>query len=663
MKEIAFRLGNSLRKQILIPFMTIIILTCIVVVYVAYNNSISVTTKELLNSIQTEVEHTNHTLQLLFDQGEAVLNQFALKEELYNYEKHKDTISRQFQQLVDANPMIARMYLSSAKGDVMIYPTHGPLDVDLRETEWYQKAIHSGEDIIWFAPYEDRGEGDLMITAVKPLYEQGRLIGVLGLDITYENFLQFINNSPFNETVFQTFIMDENGIYIVDKNGQAGKKATEEPFYHLIHGEEGTAEFSDGKNDFLLAYQMNKKTGWRFIQLGMKDQLVKNAMKMITPIFLALFVVSIISITIFLIVIHIITSRLKTMQKTMKKVEQGHLTAQIKLEKPMDEVYALSNSFNEMIKEIRTMMEKVILASNKVKDAAQMLVANAEENTAASLEIGKTMEKIADGASSQLELITENTKATNVLAEQIEVIGEQSTWLASSADQLVKQANVGLEKVDFLSQQFTESKTITNEMVEAVQYLNKSSAAIQQIIQTITSIQQQTHLLALNATIEAARAGEHGKGFAVVADEVKKLAEQSELSLKEIEMKISMMQNGIGKTVQLIQQNSQSMDEQGKAVAETKHIFHLIHTSIQGSMDLFTMIANSVQAMGKQMDIIIDNSNEMTMISQETAAGTEQVSASIEETTASMEQLNDLAVHLDELANDLTKEIDKFKME
>ena len=72
-----------------------------------------------------------------------------------------------------------------------------------------------------------------------------------------------------------------------------------------------------------------------------------------------------------------------------------------------------------------------------------------------------------------------------------------------------------------------------------IKVLGDISKQMEQIVNIVNSIADQTNLLSLNASIEAARAGEYGRGFSIVAGEVRKLSEETKQSVSNVANLIS----------------------------------------------------------------------------------------------------------------------------
>ncbi|WP_456279335.1 methyl-accepting chemotaxis protein [Bacillus sp. AK128] len=255
-----------------------------------------------------------------------------------------------------------------------------------------------------------------------------------------------------------------------------------------------------------------------------------------------------------------------------------------------------------------------------------------------------------------------NQESIHLLSSRMKQVEEEAQEIRVNSETMTNSSEDGMKRVQLLKKQFGETTRLSDEMVGAVKSLDENSGSISEIVKSIAQIASQTNLLALNAAIEAARAGEAGKGFAVVAEEVRKLAEQTEGSLRDISTIIETMQGETKKTVSLITQTSESMQQQGQAVSETEAAFTTISDAILSSRKLVTSISESLESMVKEKDVLVSNASNLSSISQETAAGTQQVSASIEETTASMEQLNKLAFDLENHAQEMSNQIKRFKL-
>lgn len=160
-------------------------------------------------------------------------------------------------------------------------------------------------------------------------------------------------------------------------------------------------------------------------------------------------------------------------------------------------------------------------------------------------------------------------KFATVVTDQV-IREQQVSEAAQTAFEISQQTDVSAQRgAVVVNDTMHTMRKIAVDMQAAsggVEALGKQSLLISSIIQTISSIAQQTNLLALNAAIEAARAGEQGRGFAVVADEVRQLAGRTSSATEEIASVVLQNQKLVDETVAEMA-NSKSQAEQGLELA------------------------------------------------------------------------------------------------
>lgn len=651
----------SIRRQILVPFLSVIIISCFLISLFSYQSIMKITTSAQTKTTKEQVKALNDSIEIFFDNMESTINRVSVKNELHNTKTKRSIIMKEFEQTTIHNPSIGSLYFGVEKtGDTILYPkTELPKDYDPRKRPWYQQAEKNPGKLIWTDPYIDSFTGKMIVTLAKTVSYKNQLTGVIAIDITLETLTTMMNQKKIGESGF-VFLLDQNGHYITHPNSaKVTQDFSKDSLYSKMNKKEGSLIGTYDDKEKLIGYVTNKTTKWKIVGLVDKSEIIDQANKIIIPNLVTLGIIILIAFFISIISTRSITKPIKQLRNTVRSMAEGNFTVKTNIER-QDEIGHLAHDFNTMGDAMNITLKKVSLLSDKVTESSMTLVASAEENSAASNEVAITIQQIASSTTNQTELSQDNEIAIQNVSNHIKSINNYTQKMSIDSDKMSNASEHGRKTVLELKQQFEATTKNADTMSKAVNSLDIRSHEISEIVGTITNLASQTNLLALNAAIEAARAGEHGKGFAVVADEVKKLAELTNQSTKEITDIISTMQTDTSSTVRLIDETNQQIKHQGEFVVETEQAFNSIADIIRETFSEFSNLTNTSNDIMKHLDTMLTNSKHLISISQETAAGTEEVSASTEQTAASMEQLNKLATDLEVLSHDMHNEIKKF---
>lgn len=369
-----------------------------------------------------------------------------------------------------------------------------------------------------------------------------------------------------------------------------------------------------------------------------------------------------ISIGIAVFIGRLISRPVMKMANQASKIASGDLTVDEIKVKNKDEIGDLADSFNQMTRNLKILIEKIRLDSEQVASSAEELTAAAEQTTQATNHISTSIQEVANGAEIQGHGVNESSIAMKDMAQKIQQMAETTSSISELATETNGEARNGRYSLQKVTEQMNTIREFVDESASVINSLGVHSQEIGKIIDVITSIADQTNLLALNAAIEAARAGEYGKGFAVVADEVRKLAEQSKESADQITELIQKIQGDATTATDVMDKGTQEVKEGMLVVHEAEENFEKIQKLIEQVTAQIQEASASSEEMSASVQQVTASIEEIARIAKESSNNTQNIASASEEQLASMEEIVSSASALSKLAEDLQEQASQFKI-
>ncbi|WAM34011.1 methyl-accepting chemotaxis protein [Caldicellulosiruptor morganii] len=696
-KRPGFSKGGRLAKKFALLIISILVIPILIIDVISISTSVNSVLNESKKSYLAATTATSSYFQLAFKTAQNNGTQLMANELVQRlYSESKQAALDEFQKftlqsdalkvvqnLIVADNMIAGVYIFVDKERSLFVPSL-PFEINydkLKKTSWYQKIIEAGAPVLFESHSEEFDSIAKSNNANMPEYafsigmpfrdiQTNETLGVMVLDIKKQWMQETLQNTQISQNGGYMLAVSPSGNVILPSEWENSFKSLPDRNTEFVKKilQQQSAQKTDGAFDsifsgkpFLITYSQVPDTGWTIVGMIPISQLVSSARKLeiLIIVLTVLFTIAALAVGIYFALR--IVRDLEKVTNIFAIAEKGDLTVTLDIKRD-DEIGLLAHSFNNMAKNIKSLVEKGVSLSGEVTGAISTLATVASETATASNEVAKAISEIAEGASNQAREATNVAQTVSKFGERIETIVSSAEQMRALSQNVAQLSTSGTDAVATLNSVTHDTVHITDTMIKTINQLAEYSRSIGKIIQVLGSISEQTKLLALNASIEAAKAGEAGRGFAVVAQEIRKLADQSKESTREVEEMIKKIVNQTKTAQEVADRVENVIDQQNEAVENVASAFSNIKGAMDELVEGIENITESISAIDREKDVIIQSIENISAISQQTAASSEEVSASTEEQLAAIEELRAMAESLNKLAQDLKDAMSTFKV-
>jgi methyl-accepting chemotaxis protein len=674
---------RSIRIKLIAAF---ILPVCFVILIgsVSYNRASKAIVEKFNESSQQAIQMTGKYLYFGLKSVDTTVVQYIMDTKVQNYfyglyNEKDEKLNSVYQDLSTSlsrkqisDDFIENLHIMSSGIDGIMSTTGKTVDGLYQEflaSEAGSKMVEGSEAQYWIGK-EEGFDAKLKIHtedyAMRYVRSFNKGEAVIFVDITTDTLRDILSGLNFGtNSVVGIVTEDGRELLNIEEDSSENKQFYQQEFYQKAYQsneDNGSENVVIKGEDYLYLYSKIGDTGVMICSLIPKAVIVQQVSSIKNLTIILVILASVIAILIGALIATNMQSIIHYIIEELKRISAGNLTVKLKV-KSKDEFLVLSEGINDMVDNMRGLIEKVLRQSTSVTTSTVQVGESTEVLSKATAGITDAINEIQMGVNQQAQDSESCLKQMDDLSGKIELVYGKTNEINTLAGATKESISQGIESIQMLNNKAQSTTQITSQVISNIETLEQKSISISKIIATINEIADETNLLSLNASIEAARAGKAGLGFQVVAEEIRKLADQSIRAVKEIEGLIKDIQQETGKAVRTAGKAEDVVKEQAVAVVNTEKSFVDMNHHVELLIGNMGMIMESIHTIDAAREGTLTAIENISAVSQQTAAATLSVSEATSHQIEAVDSLHLLSKELTENALALGMAVDKFVMD
>lgn len=272
-------------------------------------------------------------------------------------EKEAADLIHKLYEITSSNERIQSIYFGTKDGKVYVVPQRDlPTSYDPRNRIWYKEAVES-KVTIWTSLYKDKPTDKTIVTIAKPIFINGSLVGVVGVDLNMDTITEYVSQIKIGNTGF--FIMTDRNynIMVHPINNFIGEKLPEDNLkLALSKDEKGSMQYKYNNTDTLAVFKTLSKNNWKVIGIIEESEVMSFSQQLLWNILISGIVIIIISYIVGILTTNKITRNLNLLVEDIKNIEQGNLEIKSKFNND-DEFGVIAKHLNDMVSKLNLLIQ------------------------------------------------------------------------------------------------------------------------------------------------------------------------------------------------------------------------------------------------------------------------------------------------------------------